>query len=66
MKFGIVEIVGLFLIVCGCGLVVGAASLVSTALAVLAAGAFTILGGVLAVYVAAQLEAKQAVTSRQS
>lgn len=55
MKFGILEIVGLFLIVIGCGSVVGAASLVSIALAVLTAGVFLMFAGVLVVYVAATL-----------
>lgn len=57
MQHGIAEIVGLFLIVIGCGVIVGAASLVSVALAVLAAGVFLILGGVIAVYVANRLSA---------
>lgn len=58
MHAGIVEIVGLFLVVTGCGVIVGAAALVSVALAVLAAGAFLVLAGVIAVYVAARLESK--------
>jgi hypothetical protein len=58
MKFGILEIVGLFVIVCGVAGLVGAASLVSAALAVALAAAFAILAGVLLVYVAATLEAK--------
>lgn len=53
MNAGIAEILGLFLVVIGCGTIVAAASLVSTALAVLAAGLFLMLGGVLVVYVAA-------------
>jgi membrane protein implicated in regulation of membrane protease activity len=53
---GIAEIVGLFLVIVGCGTIVAAASLVSTALAVLAAGLFLVLGGALAVYAAAVLE----------
>lgn len=52
LKTGIAEIVGIFLLLVGCGTVVAAASLVSTALAVLAAGLFTILGGVITIYVA--------------
>lgn len=56
MNPGIAEIVGLFLLVVGCGTVVAAASLVSTPLAVLAAGLFLILGGVLATYVAALVD----------
>lgn len=59
MHAGIVEIVGLFLVVVGCCAVVGAAALVSTALAVLASGAFLVLAGVLAVYVAQSLAAKK-------
>ena len=61
MRFGILELVGLFLVVVGSGVVVGAAALVSTALAVLTAGVFTILGGILAVYVAVTLERAEAV-----
>lgn len=56
MNTGIAEILGLFLIVIGCGTIVAAASLVSTALAVLAAGCFLLLGGVLVAYVATVLE----------
>lgn len=58
MNAGIAEIVGLFLVIVGCGTVVAAASLVSVALAVLAAGCFLLLGGVLVVYVAATLDRK--------
>lgn len=58
MNAGLLEIVGLFLVVVGCGFVVGAAALISLPLAVLAAGVFVILGGIVAVYVAAQLEVK--------
>lgn len=53
MNAGIAEILGIFLIVVGCGVVVGAASLISVALAVLTAGVLIVLGGVLVVYVAA-------------
>jgi len=60
MNAGLVEIVGLFLVVVGCGFVIGAAALVSVPLAVLAAGIFVILGGIIAVYVANQLAAKAA------
>lgn len=56
MTAGLVEIVGLFLVVIGCGTIVAAASLVSVALAVLAAGVFLIAFGVVAVYVASTLE----------
>jgi len=62
MNAGLLEIVGLFLVVVGCGFVVGAAALVSVPLAVLAAGVFVVLGGIVAVYVAAQLEAKARAT----
>jgi hypothetical protein len=53
---GIAEIVGLFLVVTGCCTIVGAAALVSVALAVLAAGAFLILAGVVVTYVAVTLD----------
>jgi hypothetical protein len=56
VRFGIIEMVGLFLVVVGCGLIVGAAALVSVALAWLAAGLFLVLGGSVAVYVAVALE----------
>jgi hypothetical protein len=56
MKFGILEIIGLFLLVVGCGAIVGAASLVSLALAVLTAGVFLAFAGTLVVYVAVTLE----------
>ncbi len=55
-KYGVLEILGLFLAVAGAGTIVGAASLVSLALAVLVAGFFLLLAGVLVVYVAATLE----------
>lgn len=58
MRYGIAELVGLFLVVVGCGVIVGAAALVSVALAVLAAGVFLVLAGILAVYVASALETK--------
>ena len=64
MNHGIAEILGLFLVVVGCGTIVAAASLVSVALAVLAAGLFLVLGGVLAVYVAAVLERRNASAAR--
>lgn len=53
MNAGIAEILGIFLIVVGCGVVVGAAALVSIVLAVATAGVLLVLGGVLVVYVAA-------------
>jgi hypothetical protein len=49
---GLVEIVGLFLLVVGAGLVVGACYLVSVPLAVLAAGVFVLFAGVVTVYLA--------------
>lgn len=52
MRNGIIEIVGIFLVVIGCGTIVGAASLVSTALAVLAAGVFVLFGGILTICLA--------------
>lgn len=58
MDAGFVEIVGLFLVIAGCGLIVGAASLISVTLAVLTGGAFLALAGVLTVYAAARMEAK--------
>jgi len=56
MRAGILEIIGLFLVIVGCGTIVGAAALVSTALATLAAGIFVVLGGTVALYVAVTLE----------
>lgn len=56
MHAGIAEILGLFLVTVGCGTIVAAASLVSTALAVLTAGLFIVLAGVLVIYVALQLD----------
>ena len=46
----LVEIAGIFLIVVGFGAVVAAASMVSTALAVLVFGAFAVFSGVIIVY----------------
>lgn len=56
MTAGIVEIVSIFLVVVGCGTIVGAASLISVALAVLAAGVFLLAFGVVGLYVAVTLE----------
>lgn len=53
---GIVELLGAFLVVIGLGTIVAAASLVSTALAVLAAGVFLVGAGSVAAYAAAVLE----------
>lgn len=58
MNAGIAEILGMFLVVIGCGTVVAAASMISVALAVLTAGALLVLGGVLVVYVAAVMGRK--------
>ena len=58
MTAGLVEIVGMFLIVVGCGVIVGAAALVSIPLAVAAAGVFVILGGIIAVYIAQHIPEK--------
>lgn len=68
MRFGLFEILGVFLVVVGCGTVVAAASFVSTGLAVLAAGAFLITGGIVVVYLVAALEAeaKKAAASDRS
>lgn len=54
----LVEILGAFLVIVGCGTVVGAAALVSTTLAVLVAGVFLILGGIITVYAASVLAPK--------
>jgi hypothetical protein len=56
MQTGIAEILGLFLVVAGCCGFVGAAALVSVALAVAVAASFMLLGGILLVYVAAQID----------
>ena len=56
MRFGILELVGLFLVVVGCGTTVAAASMVAVAFGVLVAGVFLLFGGALVVYVAATLE----------
>lgn len=66
MHIGILEIVGIFAIVCGACGVVAAAALVSVALAVLAAALLLVLGGVLAVYVAVSLERKAKAPPRSS
>lgn len=58
MDAGFAEIVGLFLVVVGCCAIVGAASLISLALAVLTAGVFLVLAGTLTVYVAARVGAR--------
>lgn len=64
MRAGIIEIVGLFLVIVGmCG-VVGAASMVSIPLAVVAASAFILLGGIIAVFVAVQLEKADAAAKK--
>lgn len=53
---GIIEIIGAFLVLTGLCTVVAGCVMVSTVLAVLVSGAFVVLLGVIAVYVAAQLE----------
>ena len=55
MQNGLIEIVGAFVILVGFGAIVAAASLVSTALAVLTAGVFLVLIGIVACYGAATL-----------
>lgn len=63
MRSGILEIVGIFLVVVGaCGLM-GAAAMVSVALAVAAGAVFVLLAGVIAIYVAVTLE-QQATAAR--
>lgn len=57
MRFGLFEILGVFLTVVGCGTIVAAASFVSVALAVLAAGVFLVVAGIVVVYVTSALEA---------
>lgn len=60
MRSGILEIVGIFLVIVGaCGLV-AAAAMISVKLAVFVAAAFVILAGALIVYVAAVLDQQQA------
>jgi uncharacterized membrane protein YfcA len=60
MTAGIAEIVGAFLVFVGLCTVVAGAAMVSTVLAVLVAGAFVVLAGVLAIYVALQLDRRAA------
>lgn len=56
MTAGIIEIIGAFLVFVGLCTVVAGCAMVSTVLAVLVAGAFVVLLGTIAVYVALQLE----------
>lgn len=56
MQTAIAEIVAVFLIIAGCAGFVGAAALVSAALAVAVAAFFLLLAGVLVAYVAATLD----------
>lgn len=56
MKNGVMEIVGFFLLIVGCIALVVAAAMVSAKLAVLVVALLLILGGVIAVYVASELE----------
>lgn len=62
MRFGILELVGLFLVVIGCGTVTAAASMVAVALGVLSAGVFLLFGGAVVVFVAVSLERAVAVS----
>lgn len=66
MRFGLFEILGVFLAVVGCGTVVAAASFVSVGLAVLAAGCFLLAGGFVIVYVASALESAATKTSSRT
>lgn len=59
MQNGLIEIIGLFLVVVGAGGVVAAACMVAVALGVLAAGVFILLGGLIAVYVANARETRK-------
>lgn len=52
MKHDLAELGGIFLLIIGVGLCIGAAALVSTALAVLVGGVASLFGGVVVVYVA--------------
>lgn len=54
------ELLGVIVVVLGAGFIVAAAALVSIALACLAAGVFLLIGGVVAVYVAAALDREPA------
>lgn len=58
MRNALTEILGVFGLFVGAGLVVAAASFVSVALAVLVCGVFVIVGSVVAIYVAAVLDSK--------
>lgn len=60
----LVELLGVLVLVLGAGFIVAAAALVSVALACLAAGVFLIVGGIVAVYAAAVLDAKPAQTGQ--
>ena len=57
MTAELVEVTGIFCLVVAAGLIVAAAAMVSTALAVLAAGVFLAFIGVLAVLIAQRLPA---------
>jgi hypothetical protein len=52
MTAQIIEFAGIFMVLIGFGAIVGAASLVSPALAILAAGALFVFAGAMTVYVA--------------
>ena len=58
MTLQIAELTGVFVIIIGCGVIVGAAAMVSVALAVLVSGVLLVFAGILAVYVANQLAAR--------
>jgi hypothetical protein len=56
MKYTLLEVLGVFLIVLGCGGLVAAAAFVPHALAVLVASVELVLAGAVVVYLAAALE----------
>ena len=58
MKAGIAEIVGIFLLIVGLVAIAAAAWRTSVTFGIAVGGAFTVLTGVITVYVAVQLERK--------
>lgn len=64
MKFGILEILGLFLVVLGGGSGIAAAAMVSVALAVLVTAVLLVFGGVTLVYVATVLSKAEATPAK--
>lgn len=64
MKFGLLEILGIFVLVVGLCTGIGAAALVSVGLAVAVTALVLIFGGVVIVYVAATLERESKATAR--